>query len=125
MKKLLIAFILSLSACSPSVHQLQQQAWLSPWEMCPDDWEAKPSCSCRNRALWIEQQAAIHNLGPVEFLIGYRDEAPDELHMVPVLVSHNVVIDYDGVWSLSSYLDQWTEQPYDLRSAIHKWQHNL
>ena len=114
---LLLALLLAGCTTMPAdpIERLQQQAWAEPWAMCPGDWEAKPECSCRNRALWLMDQLADRD--PVA-MVGYRDSMwPGELHMVVAVDGR--VIDADGVHDLDAYLEQWREGPehYDWRIA--------
>ena len=124
MTRITLAALLLLTGCATMpadpIERLQRQAWAEPWAMCPGDWEAKPSCSCRNRALWL--MAELADRDPVA-LVGYRDSMwPDELHMVVAVDGR--VIDRDGVHPIDEYLEQWREGPewYDWRIAEAAWQ---
>lgn len=117
MRSLLAALLLSACATVPvdPIERLQVEAWAEPWAMCSGNWEAKPACSCRNRALWLMDQLADRD--PVA-LVGYRDAMwPGVLHMVVAVDGR--VIDADGVHDLDDYLDGWRDGPewYDWRVA--------
>ena len=98
--------------------RLQQQAWAAPWAMCSGDWEAKPSCSCRNRSQWIANEVERRGLGTAELRVGYRGDHPDDFHMIAVVTTNGVqrVVDYDGLHLSSDY--PWIDHPdYDWRAA--------
>lgn len=127
MKSLAFAVLLALAGCTTApppetdIERLQRRAWATPWAECPGDWEAKPSCSCRNRALWLVEE--LRSLGhDPDVLVGYRDSMwPGMLHMV-VLVEQQV-IDEDGVHAWADYRREWRNGPewYDWRIAHAVW----
>ena len=97
-----------LTACTTiaadPLDRLQQQAWAEPWAMCSGDWEPKPSCSCRNRSLWLLTELRTLGYDPT-ILVGYRSDQPTVLHMT--ITVDGLVLDYDGLHPLEAYYAEW------------------